>query len=164
MSFNYAALDAVLVVKLATKMLPALGTMRDAYLLQRDAQAAVAEMERRGILLDLAAHRALMDDLRAERADWTDRYLAACREMEREDLVASGIPETPDGKRSLLTELLTENERLNWKKTPVDGKLATGRTELLRGAHYPPIAALARLGQIDKLMSSFGPTLAAQVS
>src|SRR5687768_8746250 len=107
---DYAALDAVLVVKLAARMLPALGTMRDAYLLQRDAQAAVAEMERRGILLDLVAHRALMNDLRAERADWTDRYLAACRDMEREDLVASGIPETPDGKRSLLTELLTEDE------------------------------------------------------
>ena len=84
--------------------------------------------------------------------------------MGRQDLAASEIPETPEGKRSLLTELLTEDERRNWKKTPVDQKLATGKTELLRGAHYPPIAALARLGQIDKLISSFGPTLAAQVS
>ena len=161
---DYAALDAVLVVKLAARMLPALGTMRDAYLLQRDAQAAVAEMELRGILLDVRALNVLMDELRSECAEWRARYLSACHAMGRPDLVASGIPETPEGKRSLLTELLTEDERRNWKKTPVDGKLATSKTELLRGAHYPPIAALARLGQIDKLTSSFGPTLAAQVS
>ena len=63
---DYAALDAVLVVKLAARMLPALGTMRDAYLLQRDAQAAVAEMELRGILLDVRAHYVQKDELRSE--------------------------------------------------------------------------------------------------
>ena len=154
---DYAALDAVLVVKLAARMLPALGTMRDAYLLQRDAQAAVAEMELRGILLDVGALNVLMDELRSECAEWRARYLSACHAMGRPDLVASGIPETPEGKRSLLTELLTEDERRNWKKTPGDGKLATSRTELLRGAHYPPIAALARLGsdrQVDIVVRS----------
>ena len=161
---DYAGLDAVLVVKLAAKMLPALGTMRDAYLLQRDAQAAVAEMERRGVLLDIDAHAALVNDLRAERAEWVSRYLAACRDMGRPDLVAAGVPETPEGKRALLTELLTEDERRNWKTTPKDGKLSTSKVELLRGAHYPPIAALAQLSGIDKLTPSFGPTLAAQVS
>jgi DNA polymerase I len=47
---------------------------------------------------------------------------------------------------------------------PPQPRAREGRTALLRGAHYPPIAALVRLGQIDKLISSFGPTLAAQVS
>ena len=142
---DYAGLDAVLVAKLAAKTFPALGTMRDAYLIQRDAQAAVAEMERRGVLLDTDAHAALMDDLGAEREEWMRRYLTACRAIGRTDLVAAGVPETPEGKRALLTELLTEDERRNWKTTPKEGKLSTSKVELLRGAHYPPIAALAQL-------------------
>src|SRR4029077_10454512 len=42
--------------------------------------------------------------------------------------------------------------------------LSTRRSELLRAGHYPPIRALVKLSRIDKILSSFGQTLAALAS
>jgi DNA polymerase-1 len=42
--------------------------------------------------------------------------------------------------------------------------LSTKKSELRRAAHYPPIAALTKIAVLDKQLSSFGITLAAQVS
>ena len=45
-----------------------------------------------------------------------------------------------------------------------DRKVVYEESELRRAAHYPPIAALAKIAVLDKQLSSFGITLAAQVS
>jgi hypothetical protein len=51
-----------------------------------------------------------------------------------------------------------------YARTEKTGALSTRRSELLRAAHYPPIRALVKLSRIDKLLSSFGPTLTELVS
>jgi len=44
------------------------------------------------------------------------------------------------------------------------GALSTRRSDLLRAAHYPLIAALVRLASLDKMLTAFGPTLATRMS
>ena len=42
--------------------------------------------------------------------------------------------------------------------------MSTRRSELMRAGHYPPVRALVKLSRIDKMLSSFGPTLATLMS
>ena len=78
--------------------------------------------------------------------------------------LASQAPSTPAQKASLLTALLSSEELARWRRTEKSGALSTKRSELLRAGHYPPILALVKLSRIDKILSSFGQTLAALVS
>ena len=74
------------------------------------------------------------------------------------------VPSTPAQKETMLTALLSSDELARWRRTEKSGALSTRRSELLRAGHYPPIRALVKLSRIDKLLSSFGHTLAALVS
>jgi DNA polymerase-1 len=67
-------------------------------------------------------------------------------------------------KGVLLTTLLSSDELARWRRTDKSGALSTKRSELLRAGHYPPIRALVKLSRLDKLLTSFGRTLAVPVS
>jgi DNA polymerase-1 len=160
---EYAAADAVAVFRLAQKMLPALGRQSAAYETQLSAVPAVARMELRGFKLDLGAHAGLIADLEKERLAAEQEYRAACLEDGHRAL-ADRAPSTPGEKEALLTALLSSDELERWRRTEKSGALSTRRSELLRAGHYPPIRALVKLSRIDKILSSFGQTLAALAS
>ena len=59
---------------------------------------------------------------------------------------------------------MSSQELQLWRRTEKSGALSTKRSELLRAGHYPPIRALVKLSRLDKMLSSFGQTLAALAS
>jgi DNA polymerase I-like protein with 3'-5' exonuclease and polymerase domains len=120
-------------------------------------------MKLRGFKLDVARHAKLMTDLANERSAACESYARACEEAGRRDLAAK-VPETPHEKARLLEALLTGDELARWQRTQRSGALSTKRSDLRRAAHYPPIAELVKLSSIDKLTTTFGPTLTALVS
>jgi DNA polymerase-1 len=158
---EYAARDAVVTWRLAQKVLPNLGAQAGAYAIQMSAVPAAVRMEQRGFRLDVEAHARLVDVLRQERIDVCAEFVEACRECGHP---ATAPPSTPNEKRELLEALLTSEELARWRRTEKTGTLSTKRSELLRAGHYPPILALVKLARLDKILSSFGPTLAALVS
>jgi DNA polymerase-1 len=161
---RYAADDVIACWGIARRLFPALGSQEPAYEVQIAATAAVARMELRGFGLNIDAHAKLIDDLKREREDACAAYAEACRAHGREDLATAPPPATPHEKESLLESLLTSAELARWQRTEKSGALSTRRSDMRRAAHYPPIAALVKLAAIDKLLSAFGPTLAAVVS
>jgi DNA polymerase-1 len=158
---EYAARDAVVCRRLADKVLPLLGRQTSAYEIQMMAVPAVMRMERRGFRFDVSAHAGLMEKLRQERAERVADYAAAARAAGLDRL--EDVPRTPTAKADLLQALLTSDELRRWTRTE-KGALSTRRSELIRAAHYPPIAALVQLSSVDKLISAFGDNLAALVS
>jgi DNA polymerase I len=119
-------------------------------------------MEQRGFRFDVSAHAGLVEKLRHERAERAADYAAAARASGLDRLAA--VPRTPTAKADLLQALLTSDELRRWTRTEKSGALSTRRSELIRAAHYPPIAALVQLSSVDKLISAFGDNLAALVS
>ena len=160
---RYAANDAVVLWRLAQRILPALSHQTPAYEIQVAAVPAAMRMKMRGFKLDLGMHAELMKDLADERAAASEAYVQACADIGRSDLAAT-IPGTPRQKADLLEALLTSDELARWQRTPRSGALSTRRSDLRRAAHYPPIAELVKLSSIDKLTTAFGPTLTALVS
>jgi DNA polymerase-1 len=160
---DYAALDAVMAWRVAERIFPALGPQTPAYEIQIAATPAAARMKNRGFWLDLEAHQALMTALERKRVEARDAYKSACVDAGQLDL-ATKVPETPAEKRTALEALLTSDELKRWKRTPKSGELSTARNDLKRAARYPPILALVELSKIDKILTAFGPTLAALVS
>jgi DNA polymerase-1 len=160
---EYAARDAIVTWRLAQKVLPVLGEQATAYEIQMAAIPAVARMELRGFKLDVAEHDRLMADLAKERAEAAEHYAEACAEGGHPKL-ARDVPSTPAQKVAFLQALLTSGELAPWRRAKKSGTLSTRRSELLRAAHYPPIAALIRLASLDKVLTTFGPTLAERVS
>jgi DNA polymerase I len=160
---EYAAADAVAAFRLGQTMLPALGVQRGAYGVQMAAVPAVARMELRGSRLDAVAHARLIAILEQRRIVTECRYCEACQECGHAEFT-HGTPSTPAQKEAVLTALLSSDELMRWRRTKKSGALSTERAELLRAAHYPPIQALVELSRIDKLLSSFGPTLTALAS
>jgi DNA polymerase I-like protein with 3'-5' exonuclease and polymerase domains len=60
--------------------------------------------------------------------------------------------------------LLSNTELADWPRTESDGVLSLNKHDLRRKETTPLIGCLMNLGRIDKLISSFGPTLIAKVS
>jgi DNA (cytosine-5)-methyltransferase 1 len=160
---EYAAIDAVLAWRLAEKILPRFDVQKSAYEIQVGAVPAAMRMEQRGFKLDIAAHARLIADLSEERLAAEQGYCEACRAGGHTTLIDKA-PSTPAQKQNLLEVLLSSEELQYWRRTEKSGALSTKRSELLRAGHYPPILALAKLSRIDKMLSSFGQTLAALVS
>ena len=161
---EYAAADAVVTWHLAGNVLPRLAETAPAYAIQLASLPAAVRMELRGFCLDVAGYEHLLAQLETEYETAKADYLAACRDIGRADLAARGVPQTPAEKIALLEALLSSEELAAWVRTPKAGSLSTRRPELRRAAHYPPIAALSRLGVLAKQLTTFGPTLAAKVS
>jgi DNA polymerase-1 len=160
---EYAARDVVTTYRLARAVIPYLGEQESAYSIQMAAVPATMRMERRGFKLDVEAHARLIADLEKERIAAEQDYCRACIESGHTAL-ANTAPSTPAQKEALLTVLLSSEELARWRRTEKSGALSTKRSELLRAGHYPPILALVKLSRIDKILSSFGQTLAALVS
>jgi DNA polymerase-1 len=160
---EYAARDVVMVWRLSRRIFPALGVQRSAYTIQAAVTLAASRMQRRGTLMDVDAHARLMDSLKRERVEKQREYRLACTRMGRPEL-AVAIPKTPNQIRAAITAMLTSDELALWRRTEKSGALSTARADLRRAAHYPPILPLVRMTQIDKLLSCFGPTLAALVN
>ena len=144
-----------------SKVLPYLHVQRAAYEIQMRAVPAVMRMEMRGVKLDVDAHAQLIDALHRERIEGGEQFVEACRQC---GLPATLAPSTPNGKAAFLERLLTSEELARWKRTDKSGALSTKRSELLRAGHYPPVLSLVNIIRIDKLLSSFGVTLAVLVS
>jgi DNA (cytosine-5)-methyltransferase 1 len=136
---------------------------RSAYEIQMRAVPAATRMEQRGFKLDVEAHKRLIAELEQERITAEREYREACLASGHTAL-ANQAPSTPAQKAGLLTALLTSDELARWRRTEKSGALSTKRSELLRAGHYPPILALVKLSRLDKLLSSFGQTLAVLVS
>ena len=160
---DYAAIDAVVAWRIAEKILPRFEVQRSAYEIQIGAVPAAMRMEQRGFKLDIEAHAELTADLGEERLAAEQEYCEACMASDHAAL-ADKAPSTPTQKEDLLKALLSSDELKRWRRTEKSGALSTKRSELMRAGHYPPILALAKLSRIDKMLSSFGSTLAALVS
>ncbi|HZZ23595.1 MAG TPA: DNA polymerase [Roseiarcus sp.] len=160
---EYAADDAVAAWRVAERIFPALGWQTPAYEIQIAATPAAARMKSRGFKLDLEAHAELIAALKAKRVAAREAYRSACVDVGQPDLAAK-VPATPTEKQAALTVILSSDELMRWKRTPKSGALSTARSDLRRAAHYPPILTLVELSKIDKILSAFGPTLAALVS
>ena len=158
---EYAAIDAVVAWRIAERILPRFDVQRSAYEIQMRAIPAAMRMEMRGFRLDVEQHAQLIADLKQKRLAAVQEYREACVAMGHTALV---VPSTPAQKEAMLTALLSSDELARWRRTEKSGALSTRRSELLRAGHYPPIRALVKLCRIDKLLSSFGHTLAALVS
>jgi DNA polymerase I len=160
---DYAAIDAVVAWRIAAKILPRLKVQRSAYEIQIGAVPAAMRMEQRGFKLDVEAHARLIADLAKERVAAEQQYSEACAADDHAALIDKA-PSTQTQKEAMLSALLSSDELERWRRTEKSGALSTKRSELMRAGHYPPILALAKLGRIDKMLSSFGQTLAALVS
>ena len=160
---DYAAIDAVVAWRIAEKILPRFEVQRSAYEIQLGAVPAAMRMEQRGFKLDVEAHARLIADLSEERLAAEQDYCEACQAGGHTTLI-NKAPSTPAQKENLLEVLLSSDELQRWRRTEKSGALSTKRSELLRAGHYPPILALVKLSRIDKMLSSFGQTLAALVS
>jgi DNA polymerase I len=160
---GYAAIDAVVLWRIAEKILPRFDIQKSAYEIQIGAVPAVMRMEQRGFKLDVEAHARLTADLSEERLAAEQDYCEACRAGGHTTLI-NKAPSTPAQKQNLLEVLLSSEELQYWRRTEKSGTLSTKRSELMRAGHYPPIRALVKLSRIDKALSSFGQTLAALVS
>jgi DNA polymerase I-like protein with 3'-5' exonuclease and polymerase domains len=160
---DYAAIDAVVAWRIAEKILPRFDVQRSAYEIQIRAVPAAMRMTQRGFKLDVEAHAQLIADLEKERLAAELEYRAACVASDHTTL-ADKAPSTPAQKEALLTALLSSDELARWRRTEKSGALSTKRSELMRAGHYPPIRALAKLSRLDKLLTSFGQTLAALAS
>jgi DNA polymerase-1 len=160
---EYAAIDAVVAWRIAAKIPPRFEVQRPAYEIQIQAVPAAMRMESRGFKLDVEAHARLIADLSVERIAAQQDYREACRASDHAALIDS-VPSTQTQKEAMLAALLSSDELERWRRTEKSGALSTRRSELMRAGHYPPIVALAKLSRIDKMLSSFGQTLAALVS
>ena len=124
---------------------------------------AAMRMEQRGFKLDVEAYARLTADLSEERVAAEEDYCEACQAGGHTTLI-NKAPSTPAQKQNLLEVLLSSEELQRWRRTEKSGALSTKRSELLRAGHYPPIMALVKLSRIDKVLSSFGQTLAVLAS
>ena len=163
MQIDYAAIDAVVAWRIAEKILPRFEVQRSAYEIQLGAVPAAMRMEQRGFKLDVEAHARLTADLSEERLAAEQDYCEACQAGGHTTLI-NKAPSTPAQKQNLLEVLLSSEELQRWRRTEKSGALSTKRSELLRAGHYPPIMALVKLSRIDKVLSSFGQTLAVLAS
>ena len=160
---DYAAIDAVVAWRIAEKILPRFEVQRSAYEIQLGAVPAAMRMEQRGFKLDVEAHARLTADLSEERVAAEQDYCEACQAGGHTTLI-NKAPSTPAQKQNLLEVLLSSEELQRWRRTEKSGALSTKRSELLRAGHYPPIMALVKLSRLDKMLSSFGQTLAVLAS
>ena len=161
---EYAAKDAVACWNIFNRVMPALGAQESAYEIQMTAIPAVVRMQLRGFRLETDAHAKLIEDLHDERIAIMAEYAKACADCGHMTLAAASVPSTPNEKTALLTTLLTEPELDGWTRTEKSGRLSTKRSDMRLAAHYQPIAALTKIAKIDKILTSFGDTLAAKIS
>ena len=143
---EYAALDAVLALKLSDSYLPIIRStgQTDAYKRLVRALPVVAHQMLAGVPFDSAAHKQLMDDWRRE--------IEPLRESLTTEL---GI--NPDSAAQLaqwLSKTLDNKTLSSWPKT-ASGQLSTDADTLL-SANHPALVGLRRYKILGKQLSTYG--------
>ena len=153
----YAASDVVLVHRLwRTQQGELQRTGRwDAYELQRRAIPAVADMERRGLLLDRTEHERQV-------SGWTTELAEARRNYTTE--TCSPPPTTPNELRDWLRRILPPNLLAHWPRTANSHDLSTEGVHLKRLVHLPGTLPVLRMLQRAKLLSTFGAKLTQHIN
>jgi DNA polymerase-1 len=160
---RYAARDVIWLWRLCPSLFLDIAPQISAYKTQLVAVPAIARMNRAGITLDLAGHAEVLQVFADEDAAACEAYRTACLAMGRPELAVK-IPRSDGEAAAFLKAVLTEEELKHWKQVDKPWGLSTARSELRRAIHYPPVAPLIELSELDGLRLSFGETLRFLVS
>lgn len=152
---DYAALDAVAAYRLAQLQAARLKDRElvRCYALMRDAQPAIARMERAGCPFDTAAHTALLNQ-------WQEQAETARAELD--SLLNGANPDSPAQLAKWLAANLPPDTLETWNRT-ASGQLATD-ADTLAGLSLPALEPLARYKAAVKGLSTYGKGYAAHVS
>jgi DNA polymerase-1 len=153
----YAALDAIVTFRLWLRLRVELYEKRRgaAYVLQRDVTPATVRMTRRGITLDLTAHRRQM-------TEWQDQLEEARQAFVAE--TGQAPPITPNDIRAFLAKVLPPEVLEAWHRTGKQQALSIKAADLKRHTDVAAIRALLAITAVSKLSNSFGEELANKVS
>jgi DNA polymerase-1 len=128
----------------------------EAYELQRAAAPAVADMQRRGVLLDREAHTRWCDKLTADLHAARAGYVAE---------TGAPPPESASETARWLAARLTAGELVGWPRTPRTNELSTKTKHIKRLGLHSDEEVRAQAGFVleimrtKKLISTFGPKL-----
>lgn len=152
---DYAALDAVAAYRLARELSPQLQTrgLGRCYALMRDAQPAIARLERAGCPFDVAAHTGLL-------AQWQAAAEQARGELD--SLLNGANPDSPLQLSRWLAANLPPDVVATWPKT-AGGQLQTD-ADTLAGLSLPALEPLRRYKAAVKLLGTYGQGYAAHIS
>jgi DNA polymerase-1 len=152
----YAAADAIVTWRLWPRLAEQLRTSacEAAYALQRGVIPAVVAMEQRGLGFD-----------REEHARQSNQWAV---ELERErhayrQATGNTPPHTAEQRRDWLRTVLSPEELASWPRTKTE-QLSTESVHLKRLAHVESARPVLAMLALEKLLSSFGPALAAQIN
>jgi DNA polymerase-1 len=154
----YASNDVVVGWRLWQALPPELQLQdrMDAYELQRAVAPAVADMHRRGVILDRAEHGRLVERWTTELQTARQAYL---------DQTGKSAPSKPAERQQFIQELLTPEELENWPRTPESDGLSTKTSHLKwLGLTHPDALPVITIMQHEKLLSTFGPRLLEHIS
>lgn len=151
---QYAALDAVYVLKLAEKLAPGLKRFKleDTYSLLKKAQHPIASLQLNGILLDVERHRNTI-------GIWRDKLYKSKKEL----LDLTGLEKiTGHTMSDWLYTNLPEETRNFWPVTET-GKLSTDSHTFSDFSYLPIVAPFSEFQRREKLTSSFGMKLVSDI-
>ena len=115
-----------------------------AYELQRGAIPAVADIELRGIQLDVEEH--------ARQTSLWAQQLAEARQ-EYAAITGNAPPSKPDEVRAWLESVLDPEQLAHWPRTPADNRLVVGAAQLKRLAHIESTHPVLRMLAAEKLLA-----------
>jgi DNA polymerase I-like protein with 3'-5' exonuclease and polymerase domains len=153
----YAALDAIIAWQLWPHLLRDLIKLKrvEAYALCRKALLPVVRMQARGALMAPAVHQGQIQQWHAEHARACEAFQA---------MTGNAAPTTPAEIRTLLERVLPAEVLQTWPRTAKTQALSTSSKQLLRqAAAVPELGLVCTIKKFEKLLSSFGSTLAARV-
>jgi DNA polymerase-1 len=152
----YAAMDSVVTWRLWPRLAEQLRTTgcQAAYALQRGVIPAVVAMESRGLGFDREEHA-------RQSQQWAVELERARREYQ--EGTGNTPPHTPEQRREWLRTVLPADTLARWPQTDT-GLLSTESVHLKRLAHVETARPVLAMLALEKLLSSFGPTLAEQIN
>ena len=155
---RYAARDVIWLWRVCPALFKDLAPQAAAYRIQAAAATAIARINTVGIAIDLERHAETLSALAEQDAIACAGFSDACRAIGRPDLAAK-VPRSPREIAEFLKAILSEAELAKWKRGKTSWELSTARPELRRAIHYPPLAPLIELSELDGLRLSFGEPL-----
>ena len=126
-----------------------------AYELQKRAVPATADMELRGIAFDRAEHKRQVDA-------WSRDLAEARREYVK--LTDDPPPRTQNEVRSWLERTLNASDLARWPRTEKTRELSVSIDAIKTIAHLESARAVIDILNHEKLLSTFGPSLAGKVN
>ena len=161
---RYAARDVIWLWRLCPPLFKDLGPQVSAYQIQTAAAPAIARMNTAGI-----AHRSRCGTpTPCARSPSKTQSRAPATATPASRSASRTWPRRSHGARreiaAFLKALLTEDELASGSDGKTSWELSTARPELRQAVHYPPIAPLIELSELDGLRLSFGEPLRFLVS